>query len=332
MAKIESVQLSSKKRRKALKVYPRLHLFSLDLSLLSGHLKSGSMGISLVDFPIKITVTKSKKDVFICDHLSLDDLDNVLSMDRLRDLLRVNDNWRIVIHGNENILKSHVGLGISTQLAVGILRACANTSGTFVEIDDIFKLGVGHVSALGLKLAFSPGFMLETGYDVVESQHGELLHPELCHEYELPEKSALKITRCCWYLIYAVPKRHTSLSAKIEEDFWQDIFPDTKESSYQISYDLLNYVIPGLVVDDYQKFLIGMKKVTSVGTKPMEESIQSEVTKKLLMVLRKEFGFATVSSIGPTIYAFAEANPEEKLALLTDEHYDLFYMKLGRIA
>ena len=40
-----------------LTVYPRIHMFTFDLSLISGVLKHGSMGYSLKNMPISISIS-----------------------------------------------------------------------------------------------------------------------------------------------------------------------------------------------------------------------------------------------------------------------------------
>lgn len=306
-----------------LKVYPRLHLFSLDLSLLSGHLKSGSMGLPISTMPIVITVSKNKaqKDT-IKSSLDTSGLDVELNLDTLRAILGKNDYWNVHINA-PNDARSHTGLGISTQVAGGVFLSCAKVSGFNLNIDDLFRLGVGHLSGLGLKLLFCSNMIIENGYEKADSKNGLLIHPELSSEYELPSSTVVRIKNFPWYIIVGIPAQETSMSEGVERGFWSNIFPDKEESSYKIIYEVFQSIIPAVATQDFEKFIHAMELITSLGTKPAEESIQSNTTKRALELIKKGVGFSSVSSMGPTIYSFSEKDPANLLAKIKTEGYNL---------
>ena len=316
------------KKTVSLITYPRLHMFSLDLSLTLGHLKSGSMGVSLSNMPIHITVSATKNSSDTINLPSNIDTDVTIDLNSLRKYLDTTTRWDIDVELGKT-LSSHTGLGLSTQIVGGTLLCCAKTIDKDLSLDDLFKLGLGHVSALGIKLLYSPGMIVEDGYRLVDKSSGIQLHPELNNSFESPSSFTLKIDRFPWYIIVGIPYARQSLSGEAEKEFWSKHFPDTPHSTVAIVHKVYQQLLPAIANNDYDSIIEAMNHVTNLGTKPHEETLQSAQTKSVLLNLRNKYGFATVSSMGPTVYAFSKHNPTSEIENLSNTEYTFYAYRVG---
>ena len=298
-----------------LAVYPRLHFFSLDLSNYIGILKHGSFGLSLQDFPISISCTAGSvhDKIVINGGKQHYDLDASVDFDKLRRKTQIDKFFDVKVSIPDR-LQEHTGIGISTQIVGGIYLVCAKHCGIDLTINDLFDLGVGHVSTLGLNLLFNPGMIVENG---VSYKNG----------IEKPVNSVTKIENFPFWIIIAVPKDNQSLSAKVEDDFWNGILPENVDITKSVYREFYGECLPAVIEADFETFAKGIDKIVPMGSKKCEEEIQSPETKQLLANLRKEFGCAGVSSLGPTVYSFANQDPTEQLKQLSNNKYDFYMVK-----
>lgn len=298
-----------------LAVYPRLHFFSLDLSDYIGILKHGSFGISLQDFPITISCATGTVE----DKIAINggkqhyDLDTSVDFDKLRCKIKTDKFFDVKVSMPDR-LQEHTGIGISTQIVGGIYLVCAKHCGIDLTINDLFELGVGHVSTLGLNLLFNPGMIVENG---VSYKNG----------IEKPVNSVTKIDTFPFWIIVAVPKDSQSLSAKVEDDFWDSILPEHVDITKSVYREFYGECLPAVIEKDFETFAKGIDKIVHLGSKKCEEDIQSPETKQLLMTLRDKFGCAGVSSLGPTVYSFAAKDPTDQLKQLNNNKYDFYVVK-----
>lgn len=317
-----------------LNVYPRLHMFTFDLSLISGILKHGSLGYSLLNMPIRIEVRKSndlKDSIHVTGSVNVKDLDFKIDFNALRKYIQRDDTYEVNIHVNRSI-REHTGLGLSTQILGGVYLCSAKASGVSLKINDLFKMGIGHFSALGLNLIFNPGMIFEMGCRITDKQEGVIVNPTLSQEYETVANTVYKINNFPFYTIVAIPNTSTSISGKYEIDFWTASLPDKDEDSYRIVYNVLETIIPGIVENNFNTFTTALNENILLGSKPLEEKVQSDRTKEVLADLREQFAFAAVSSLGPALYAFSDTDPGEALSRLDIQDYTFYvYDQDGRV-
>lgn len=312
-------------------VYPRVHMFSFDLSLFQGNMSSGSMGFSLFDQPTKIIVEKNSVDKIIGATESIENqIKKYLKL--LRNTLHKSDRsdcLKITIE-IPNTFRHHTGLGLTTQVTGGVVLATAEVYGKIMSPKDLFNIGIGRVSALGINLIYNPGFIMEFGYKIDETNTVNA-HPGLYVHNESPSGSLLNINELPWSAVVAIPKSTISLSGNIEDDFWSNLYPDTIKSSREISYAVFNYITPALISNDFNLFIEGLVLATETGTKPAEESIQNLDTKAMLDEMREVFGFAAISSLGPAIFSFVRTGDFENLAnKINNKDFDLVAINLNK--
>lgn len=307
-------------------VYPRIHMCGLDMSLQSGILRSGSMGFSLTTIPVKICVERADKDTIISNFSGGDNnLRHLLS--DLRNYLPTDAHWSVSITYPPTF-RPHIGIGSSTQVAGGMLHCAARCLGIKLRCEDLFAMGMGSASMLGLSLLHAPGFIIEHGYARSDKTHGRILQPKLYRDYDAPTYSLLHITDCPWYAVIGIPRTFESLSGQSEHDFWLEHLPGDTETARSTTYAIMMDCIPGLIEQDFTKFVGGIRTIINQGTKPHEENLQHESTTQILQLLREKFSLATVSSLGPTVYAFSEHDPSEFVASLPTSDYQFIVMPL----
>lgn len=310
-----------------LTVYPRIHMFTFDLSLISGLLRHGSLGYSLKNMPITITVENNsefnKDEIISTNQLKMNELDFKVDFEKLRKYIGSTDYYKVKI--NKNVYaRAHSGLGLSTQILGAIYLSCAKLSKNSLSKTDLFKLGIGHYSALGLSLLFTPGMIFEMGVKESDETNGLVIEPSLSERYETPANTIIKVNEFPFYTTVVIPKETVSISGTYEIDFWNRSLPDNNLDSYKTIYNVFENVIPSIVEGDFKVFADNLNENIKRGSKPLEEKIQSDRTKEVLCILRDKFGFAAVSSLGPSLYAFSENDPGELVSSLELSDYMIF--------
>jgi len=311
----------------ALTVYPRIHMFTFDLSLISGVLRHGSLGYSLKNMPITITVENNsefqKDEIVSTNQLRMNELDFKVNFDKLRHYIGSTDYYRVKIDKNV-YARAHSGLGLSTQILGAVYLACAKLSKTSLKKTDLFKLGLGHYSALGLSLLFTPGLIFEMGVKEADENEGLVIEPSLSEKHEAPTNTIIKVNEFPFYTTVLIPKESVSISGTYEIDFWNKSLPDNDIDSYKTIYNIFENIIPSIVEGDFKVFTKNLNENIKRGSKPLEEKVQSDRTKEVLQTLRDTFDFAAVSSLGPTLYAFSENDPTDVVRDLEIGDYMIF--------
>ena len=310
-----------------LTIYPRIHMFTFDLSLISGILRHGSMGFSLKNMPITVTVEDNSEfhrdEIISANQLRMNELDFNVDLDKLRQYIGSSDYYKITI--NKNIYaRAHSGLGLSTQILGAVYLTCAKLSKRSLNKTDLFKLGLGHYSTLGLSLLFTPGLIFEMGVKKSDVNHGLVIEPTLSKQYETPANTVINIQDFPFYTTVVIPKESVSISGKYEIDFWDKSLPDSDMDSYKNVYNVFENIIPSINEGDFKVFAKNLNENIKRGSKPLEEKVQSNRTKEVLEVLRDAFDFAAVSSLGPSLYAFSENNPTDIVKNIDIDDYMIF--------
>lgn len=306
-------------------VYPRIHMFSLDLSLLNGNMKSGSLGCSIWKFPIKIIVSASNKNV-VSGNLTGAHKQIELILSKFQKQEKIcNKFYKVKIIAPPEI-REHIGLGSTTQVCAGVIEVLYKFENKKFNIDKLLLFDVGKSSACGAQLSLHPGFILEQGYKIDDA--GVCLHPDLYSWKEVFEKQFYLFDNCIWFLVLAIPKKEVSLSGILEDNFWKQNYPENEVDALKTCYTVFQEIIPSIREKDFSRFIPTIGQITNRGSKKAEEYIQGEITKKCLAKMREQFGFAAISSLGPTIYAFSDT----KHCTLPKDNEDFFFVKmcLGR--
>jgi len=125
-------------------------------------------------------------------------------------------------------------------------------------------------------------------------------------------------------MIVAIPNNAKSISGEYEIDFWDNSLPDKDEDSYRVVYNVFERIIPSIVERSFADFISALNENIKLGSKPLEESVQSDRTKEVLASFRQAFGFSAISSLGPSLYTFSEGDPGDKLHDINADGYTIF--------
>jgi len=330
----QSAQYKNASDRVGMTVYPRVHMFPIDLSLISGIMKNGSFGYSLLDMPIEISVRNSsaqRDSIRIDGAVDIENLDLKVDFNKLRSYIKTNDYYDVTVSMN-SFLREHTGLGMSTQILGGIYLCSAQSSGHDLKIKDIYNLGLGHHSALGLNLLFNPGMIFEVGTAISKKGEGIIANPGVSSEYESVANTVYKVNQFPFYSVVAIPKKESSVTDQYGDDFFNDTLPTKNDDAYRAVYAIFEAMIPAIVESNYDLFIESLEQTVGLGIKRVEEEYQTSQTKEVLSEMRKIFGFSAVSSLGPTLYAFSEHDPQYQLGKFKNQNYDyLVYEPFGKM-
>ena len=170
------------------------------------------------------------------------------------------------------------------------------------------------------------------GVRETDKDQGLLIDPKLAQNYEKPANTVYKINNLPFYIVVALPKQAKSISGNYEVDFFNKSLPDKPKDSYRAVYNVFENIIPGIVENDFEIFVKAMNENVKLGLKSLEENIQSDETKMTLMELRNNFGFAAVSSLGPSLFAFSKNNPSEIIRKISAQNYNFWvYSPDGKV-
>ena len=302
-------------------VYPRVHMFSMDLSLFNGNMKSGSLGCSIWDYPIKIIVTTSPSDTITGDLSYLHDKIRTIIDSFRRQENIFNQTYLVQIQSPPEV-REHIGVGVTTQILAGTIEALYEFNQKTFDIDKLLLFNVGRSSACSAQLSLHPGFILEQGYNI--NNTGVCLHPDLYSWKENFEKHYYSFDQCDWFLVLAIPTNSISLSGQLEKTFWKQFYPNNNIDALKICYMVFQELMPAIYTKNFPRFITAMRQITNNSSKRAEEHIQNRITKKCLTSMRRRFGFATISSLGPTIYAFSPT----KDCFIPKNNADYFFIKM----
>lgn len=264
------------------------------------------MGISVPALPIEVTV----KQVRDADKLPVEyENDLAGAFERLRSILDKDIYWEVDVSGR---VFRHAGLGSTTQVVGAALIAAAAIAGKKLDFEDLFQLGVGRVSVVGLTLLYEPGCIIEFGYSSSSNdENGKYVrHPLLEGLFQKPAGVGVRLMPPSnWTVILAVPKNRHSLSGELEDDFWSQHLPTSVYPSMEVSYATLMQIMPGVVAGNFGEVREGLVAAHAQGTKLVEEELQDDQTKRLISDFRRRYQFAGVTSLGPATYTLLEGAP-----------------------
>jgi beta-ribofuranosylaminobenzene 5'-phosphate synthase len=205
----------------------------------------------------------------------------------------------VVIHSTT---REHVGLGTQTQVSLCLLEAVYGLAGQPLTPADAFSYGVGRLSGVGLGAFFSGGLIIDGGYsqrpgarDTLNGQNSDGPAP-IVFAHNFPEE---------WKVLLAIPHTATSISGAAEVAFFKRITPIPKRITYELAYHVLMGIAPSVLEKNFIRFLDSVHTISQLGTKPFEEALHEHICGPVLRYLRAELGFASISSLGPTVFSFS---------------------------
>ena len=199
--------------------------------------------------------------------------------------------------------ESHVGLGSGTQFRMCALQALYALAGQTLSPDDAFSYGIGRVSGVGVGAFFTGGLVVDGGFKCPSDAQ------KCIDGLEAPAKAPVVFAHRIpqrWKVLLATPQSAQSLSGSAEAAFFKSVTPVARHYVHEIAYHVLLGVMPAVLEEDFAAFKHSLSVITQLGTKPAEERLNVRYCGSLLGQLRRDFGFASVSSLGPTLFTLYE--------------------------
>lgn len=291
----------------------RVHINSVDLNGNRGRC-CGGLGIALAEPLLKLRVE-------IGGRVGVDTPHEEELREYLARLLTIEGLKGPVFVQQISGVRPHIGLGSLTQLKLAILAAIRIAKGKGVAESSIPKgLGIAATSGIGLGTFLYGGFVADGGYRVTgkapKTINGELdgNPPPIIFHCDLPQE---------WRVVLAIPVTGTGISGAREKNFFDEITPIPEDEVNLLSREVLLSVMPAVKERDIESLCLALQKVCSLGSKPFEERLDSR-TAAVLDSMRARFGFASVSSLGPTCYSLtvAASGLAGEVSCLATEHPD----------
>lgn len=209
--------------------------------------------------------------------------------------LNIEDGLTVEISG---FLKHHVGLGSRTKLVMGLLKSLKILG--YIESNDPIdhlarKLGVGHVSGIGIYTFLYGGFVADTG---VFRGNGILKYPELLARLRLPK----------WKVLIVLPEGVRGFHEREEEPALSSV--EQHENQAEL-YALFTHLITSVRLGDFSIFSKALSRIQLLAGQYFSKyqgGIYSSEESSIIAETLSKNGVTALgqSSWGPAIYGFVE--------------------------
>jgi beta-ribofuranosylaminobenzene 5'-phosphate synthase len=200
-------------------------------------------------------------------------------------------------------IPAHVGLGSTTQLSLGILKAILLLEGEKsmpleVMTNIVARSGTSGIGAWAFERG---GFILDCGHSTREkkefapSRYSRASLPNLLWRMSLPDD---------WYFVVIIPHGNVRrIYGSNEKQIFTKYCPISKRAVGEVARIILMCILPALQDGDIAMFGTGLTRLQQVGFKRIENKLQSEFVRKLQNFLIGEGAAgAGISSFGPATY------------------------------
>lgn len=285
-----------------IRCYPRLHVCLIDLGNATFR-KYGGAGFYIGGPPIEIEAAASRKTKLF----GLERLDRQVgtkverAIERLK-LLYPQANAKVIL---KTAPPQHIGLGTSTSLLLGVLKAIDVVTGTGLPDTTLQTLsGRGGASGIGVNAFFSGGFLVDAGHDAQRSRgfapsssrSGFIIPPVICR---------LSIPQSWRFHLILLPGYRASGS--IEKQFFRSNTPIPARDVLKTLSLVYHGIAPAVSHQDMGMLRESLQGLHNYGFKRKEVRRQPRVVQEFLRALNRETHLpGGMSSLGPLIYAVAD--------------------------
>ncbi len=277
----------------------RIHMGLIDLNAEIGRV-DGGIGLALEEPGIEISAKKSS-ELFVKGQHRERALDAALKFIKAYG---IEGGAELTI---DSAYQNHVGLGLGTQLALGVGQALSKLYKIETSAREIAEtLGRGGTSGIGVAAFESGGFILDGGHsakeksDFLPSSASTAKPPPILARYNFPD----------WKIALVSPKGE-EISGTKEVDIFQNNSPIPISDVQRLSHLILMKMLPFVVENDISSFGESVNEIQKIGFKKIEVQQQSPKVKEILIRCQENSHGAGLSSFGPTIYCLVD--DEEKL-------------------
>lgn len=296
----------------------RIHINSIDMNGFNNR-TCGGIGFCVEEPRVKIIVTLNPE----IDYIPRDFKKLIFPLlEKFRKCENVNNFYHILL---ASPIYSHKGLGSTTIIKLCILSALYKLEGKILtkSLANLFE--IGFISGISINAFFFGGFIADGGYqnNVSEKTLNGVSWGKpapLIFQSFFPEE---------WFIFLAVPKTFQSLTGEKEKDFFNQITPIKNSEVYEISYNVLMGTLPSLLEKELELFSKSLKNIIRLGTKKHEKKLHMKENKLLLDQMESDFGFSSVTSLGPSVYTITNKYIDIKMYQDNFKEYIFFLTKVS---
>ncbi|GBE17847.1 4-diphosphocytidyl-2-C-methyl-D-erythritol kinase [archaeon BMS3Abin16] len=272
----------------------RVHIGLIDLNAEIGRV-DGGIGLALEEPGIEISARKSD-ELFVKGQHRERALEAAL---KFMKTYAIEGGAEITI---DTAYQHHIGLGLGTQLTLGVAYALSKLYKIDVSAREIAgALGRGGTSGIGVAAFESGGFILDGGHSTKEKS-------EFLPSSKSTAKPAPVLARHAFpdWKIALVTPRGEEVSGQREVDIFKRHCPIPTADVQILSHLILMKMLPSVVEQDITSFGESVNEIQNIGFKKIELERQNQAVKDLLKRCQKASFGAGLSSFGPTIYCIVD--------------------------
>jgi len=225
-------------------------------------------------------------------------------------------------------IKPHVGLGSETQLRLSVAASLFELYGKKWNTRHLARMvHRGGTSGVGIAAFERGGFILDGGHYFGPGQEKETFAPSRTSGAS-PAPTVASIPFPNWDIVVATPDVSKGLSGQEEADFFESRCPIPEREVERISRIVLMEMLPAVILNDIHMWGQSIDRVKKLGFKSREIEIQEPVVRELLSDFEKAGYGVSVSSFGPTVFAFSDNREKtEEMKKIFHQNYKGTFIK-----
>jgi beta-ribofuranosylaminobenzene 5'-phosphate synthase len=225
-------------------------------------------------------------------------------------------------------IPAHVGLGSETQLRLSVAAALHEFFGRKWNIEKLARMvHRGGTSGIGVGAFRNGGFILDGGHYFGCGQEKDSFLPSRASK-AMPAPIIASLPFPNWDIVLAIPDAGKGLSGESEKAFFEMHCPIPEREVEKISRIVLAQMLPAVVLHDIRMFGTGIDAVKRLGFKSREIEIQPDVVHNLIHDFEKVGYGVSVSSFGPTVFAFSDNREKtEEMKKIFHQNYKGTFIK-----
>lgn len=209
----------------------------------------------------------------------------------------------------ERAPREHVGLGVGTQLSMGIARGLTEIA------------GVPRMPAIGLATLVGRGLRSGIGIHGFE-QGGFIVDGGRRDEHGIPVKLFQRTFPADWHVLVVIPERVEGLSGEAERQAFESLEPPTRATSDRLCGLVLLRLLPAIEEHNLIEFgsaLSEIQRIVGDGFQAAQGGRFADRRNETLAKYLENRGLLGVgqSSWGPTLYGFSDRAAGERSDLIS---------------
>jgi beta-ribofuranosylaminobenzene 5'-phosphate synthase len=225
-------------------------------------------------------------------------------------------------------IPAHVGLGSETQLRLSVAAALHEFFSRKWNVEKLARMvHRGGTSGIGVGAFRSGGFILDGGHYFGRGLEKDSFLPSRASK-AMPAPTIANLPFPNWDILLAIPDAGKGLSGEDERAFFEIHCPIPEHEVEKISRIILAQMLPAVVLHDIRMFGAGIDAVRRLGFKSREIEIQKPVVRELLSDFEKVGYGVSISSFGPTVFAFSDNREKtEEMKKIFHQNYKGTFIK-----